>query len=215
MHTDSPSASLRRLPRQDRSGKRVELILDTLAELIDEVGYAALTPTLVAKRAGMSGPGIYRYFDGLHAIGQALAARNRERLIAATREHLARPGGDWETSMAEVIGLYAVFFRTEPGFRWMRLGDALDRSLDDNAATNRTVFAAELTEIFSVRFEVSPRADLLRHVEVAVEIADSLTARAFESTPEGDAFYIRECATVIVGYLRDYLARTLPAENPA
>ena len=66
-----PRAAMRRSPRQDRSTQRIELILDTTAALIDEVGYGSLSPTLIAKRVGMSGPGIYRYFDGLQAIASA------------------------------------------------------------------------------------------------------------------------------------------------
>ncbi|CAD6009493.1 TetR/AcrR family transcriptional regulator [Agreia sp. COWG] len=204
-----PRVALRRNPRQDRSAQRIELILDTTACLIDEVGYGNLSPTLIAKRVGMSGPGIYRYFDGMTAIAAALATRNLARLTETTRAALAGTDADWPELLGRVIDAYASLYRTEPGFRWLRLGDAIDRNLIDNTDSNRTVLAHEIGEQFFERFEVSrDRPDLVRHVEVVVEIVDTLTAKAFEIDPHGDAFFIGECKRIASGYLQGYLDRT-------
>ena len=40
-----------------------------------------------------------------------------------------------------------------------------------------------------------------------IEFADALIARAFLVDPEGDSFFIAECATLLSNYLGEYLAR--------
>jgi AcrR family transcriptional regulator len=209
MSTEIAGASLRRVPRQDRSEQRFELILDTTAALIDEVGYGNLTTSLIAKRVGMSGPGIYRYFDGLQAIASALATRNLHRFLENATSILSDENVTWQEAMANAVDIYCEMHRSEPGFRWLRLGDAIDRHLIDESDTNRKVVARMMAEVFISRYQVSPRDDLLEHVEIMVEIVDSLTARAFMTNPKGDAFFIDECSRIVIGYLADYLAATV------
>jgi AcrR family transcriptional regulator len=209
MSTELTGSSLRRVPRQDRSEQRFELILDTTAALIDEVGYGNLTTSLIAKRVGMSGPGIYRYFDGLQAIATALATRNLQRLLERAAQLTADTSLEWQSAMRGLVGVYGDMFRTEPGFRWLRLGDAIDRHLIDDTETNSTVVARHMADHFVERYDVFHRPDLLQHVEVMVEIADSLVARAFVSNPDGDPFYIDEASRILTGYLGEYLAATL------
>ena len=100
-------------------------------------------------------------------------------------------------------------FRSEPGFRWLRLGDAIDRFLIDESETNRTIVARVMAEHFVTSYSVSHRDDLLQHVEVMIEIVDSLIARAFATNPDGDPFFIDECRRIITTYLAEYLADTL------
>jgi len=209
MSTEIAGASLRRVPRQDRSEQRFELILDTTAALIDEVGYGNLTTSLIAKRVGMSGPGIYRYFDGLQAIASALATRNLHRFLENATSILSDENVTWQEAMANAVDIYCEMHRSEPGFRWLRLGDAIDRHLIDESDTNRKVVARMMAEVFISRYKVSPRDDLLEHVEIMVEIVDSLTARAFMTNPKGDEFFIDECSRIVIGYLTDYLAATV------
>ena len=209
MSTEIAGASLRRVPRQDRSEQRFELILDTTAALIDEVGYGNLTTSLIAKRVGMSGPGIYRYFDGLQAIASALATRNLHRFLENATSILSDEHVTWQEAMANAVDIYCEMHRSEPGFRWLRLGDAIDRHLIDESDTNRKVVARMMAEVFISRYKVSPRDDLLEHVEIMVEIVDSLTARAFMTNPKGDEFFIDECSRIVIGYLTDYLAATV------
>ena len=79
---------LRRQPVQQRSAKRVEQMLDASAALIDELGYDALTTTLIAKRAGVAVGSLYQFFPDKRAVVQALTQRNLERFVAAVNERL-------------------------------------------------------------------------------------------------------------------------------
>ena len=204
------TGAMRRLPRQDRSEQRIELILDSLATLIDEVGYTNVSIAMIAKRAEMSGPGIYRYFDDLNAIASALAKRNLERLLEKADPAIEEADGVWEEGIAAAIRVYVDMFRTEPGYRWLRLGDPVDKYLINAAEGNRTVLARMAGDLFVERYQVGYRDDLLAHIEVMVEIIDSLSARAFASNPQGDPFFLDEIPRIINSYLGEYLERSLP-----
>jgi AcrR family transcriptional regulator len=72
--------SMRRLPQQVRSQQRVDLILDTAADLFAEVGYESMTTNSIAERAGISIGSLYRYFSDKDAILRALAKRHQEQV---------------------------------------------------------------------------------------------------------------------------------------
>jgi AcrR family transcriptional regulator len=72
--------SMRRLPQQARSQQRVDLILDTAADLFAEVGYESMTTNSIAERAGISIGSLYRYFSDKDAILRALAKRHQEQV---------------------------------------------------------------------------------------------------------------------------------------
>jgi AcrR family transcriptional regulator len=205
---------MRRKPRQGRSEQRLELILDSLAALIDEVGYNNLSIALIAKRADMSGPGIYRYFDDLNAIARELATRNLARYIEDTEAMLATGKEEWQDALEGAVEVYAQLFRTEPGFRWLRLGDSIDPHLMNEEETNRSIISRHTAQLFITKYDVYHRDDLVEHVEAMVEIIDALCARAFAHNPAGDAFFIAEAKRVVVWYLAEYLERSLPYATP-
>jgi AcrR family transcriptional regulator len=71
---------MRRTPQQARSQQRVNLILDTAADLFAEVGYEPATTNSIAERAGISIGSLYRYFSDKDAILRALAKRHQEQV---------------------------------------------------------------------------------------------------------------------------------------
>ncbi|MEO7123816.1 MAG: TetR family transcriptional regulator [Lacisediminihabitans sp.] len=194
------------MPRQGRSAQRVTLILDTAATLIDEVGFSDLTPALIARRADMSGPAIYRYFSDLDSIALALAARNLDRYVDRCREFLEQ-AAEWQDAIIASVASYADFFRNEPGFRQIRLGDGLAQDPSAGGVSNKTLLAATVSALFIEMYDVAPRTTLLKHVEVMVEIGECLIAKAFEVETDGDQFFLDECGRLMVDYITEYLAQ--------
>jgi AcrR family transcriptional regulator len=92
----SPSAALRRSPRQARAEQTVELIFETTAQVLREEGEAALTTNRIAERAGVSIGTLYQYFDDKEAIVRALLSRTRVRMMKQLDEVMA--GADRELS---------------------------------------------------------------------------------------------------------------------
>jgi AcrR family transcriptional regulator len=74
--------TVRSAPKQPRSQKRVDLILDTAAELFAEVGYESTTTNAIAERAGVSIGSLYRYFPDKETILRAWANRYSEQICA-------------------------------------------------------------------------------------------------------------------------------------
>lgn len=71
---------MRHRPQQTRSQERVDLILDTAARLIAEIGYETVTTNAIAERAGISIGSLYRYFPDKDAILRGLSVRHLEQV---------------------------------------------------------------------------------------------------------------------------------------
>ena len=65
----------RRQPVQARSRENVERILDAAAALIDEGGVDAVTTRVIADRAGITAPSLYRFFADREQVLDAWSSR--------------------------------------------------------------------------------------------------------------------------------------------
>ena len=198
------ATSLRRAPVQRRSVERLTRILDACADLLDEVGYDALSTRAVAERAGVPIGSVYRFFGNKRQMVDALAQRNLERYSERVTERLrgARPG-DWRTAMDAVLDEYLAMKRTAPGFSLVDFGNQIPVGAR-HAEPNHRV-ADRLTELLAGHLGREPDDDLRRVFLIAVEAADTLVHLAFRVDPEGDAKVIDETREL----LRAYLARVL------
>ncbi|HEX3829246.1 MAG TPA: TetR/AcrR family transcriptional regulator [Sporichthyaceae bacterium] len=197
---------LRREPMQRRSVARVQRMLDAAQELVAEVGYDALTTTLIAERAGVSIGSLYQFFPDKQAVVRAVALRNLEmfsdRLTGMVR---SRSLQTWWDVVSEVIDQYVDMHQKIPGFRAIRFGDVADLHLLDPERDNDTVVVDRFIELIApfarVRATETVRLDLV----IAVRIADSLTRYAFERDPAGDIDVLEETKRVV----RAHLSRAL------
>ncbi|MCP2254353.1 transcriptional regulator, TetR family [Prauserella aidingensis] len=192
---------LRRKPVQERSAKRVERMLDAAAELLAEVGYDALTTTLVAKRSGVAVGSLYQFFPDKRAIVQALTHRNLERFLGAVGERFQ--GVDhqsWWEIVDSLLDIYLQMHREVPGFSRVHFGDAVDVQLLDSERTNNGVITDALADLVANHVDV-PRDAVNLPISVAVEAADSLLKFAFRTDPEGDPQVVAETKALIKTYL--------------
>ncbi|MCU1685613.1 MAG: TetR family transcriptional regulator [Amycolatopsis sp.] len=195
------ATSLRRQPVQQRSAKRVEQMLNASAELIDELGYDALTTTLIAKRAGVAVGSLYQFFPDKRAVVQALTQRNLEQFIASVTERLAQiDHGHWWEVVDSVLDIYLRMHREIPGFSKVHFGDVVDLQLLEDDRDNNAVLVDALTEILVPNLEV-PAEDLRLALTIANETADALLKLAFRRDPMGDEQIVAEAKYVVKGYL--------------
>lgn len=187
------SVSIRVEPVQARSTARVNALLDAASDTIHDVGYELLTTAMVAERAGASIGTVYRYFPDRVAVLQALAARNRDRVIHAitTRLDQDKPA----TILAQidtVVDTLVDVFRSEKSFRSLRVGDVLDiRPVTSPRSGNSEiarVISDDLRSRLGLRLDSSGRLA----VETAVDVADALLGRAFLYSDKGDGTLIDE-----------------------
>ncbi|MFC7842378.1 TetR family transcriptional regulator [Streptomyces sp. NPDC057382] len=200
-----PTTPLRRAPVQRRSAERLTRILDACADLLDEVGYDALSTRAVAQRAGVPIGSVYRFFGNKRQMADALAQRNLERYTVRVAQRLEGAGveGGWRGVVDAVLDEYLEMKRTAPGFSLVDFGNQLPVGARQTEPNHRV--ADRLTELLAGRLGREPDEDLRRVFLVAVETADTLVHLAFRLAPEGDPKVIEEARQM----LRAYLARVL------
>ena len=199
------TATLRNEPVQARSTARLTRLLDSAAEVIDEIGYERLTTAMVAERAGASIGTVYRYFPDRIAILTSLSARTADEYIDEVSRELRGSGhATWWDAVSASIDLTARSFATKKGFRSLRFGDVIDLRPAESETTNNALIAAAMAQALSERFAPTSEAFAL-HLEVAVEIVDALLARAFAIDPKGDRRFIDGAKSIARSYLVEKL----------
>ncbi|GED87909.1 TetR/AcrR family transcriptional regulator [Streptomyces sp. 6-11-2] len=213
---------LRRAPVQRRSAERLTRILDACADLLDEVGYDALTTRAVAERAGVPIGSVYRFFGNKRAMADALAQRNLDRYTERVAEWLKKAekaekakkegtegtegkagSGGWRAAMDAVLDEYLAMKRTAPGFSLVDFGNQIPVGARYAEPNHRV--ADRLTDLLSGYLRRPPDDDLRRTFLIAVETADTLVQLAFRVDAQGDERIIEEMRRM----LRAYLARVL------
>jgi len=114
--------------RQRRRAETIDEALDHAVEIMTEHGVGALTVSEMARRLGIRGPSLYKYFPSLHAVYDIAFARGMqahqtavwtvieslprgvERIRAATRATVA-----WTVDNPALAQL--LFWRPVPGFQ--------------------------------------------------------------------------------------------------
>jgi len=201
-----PAVSLRNEPVQARSTARLTALLDAAASIVDEVGIERLTTAMVAERAGASIGTVYRYFPDRIVLLQALGSRNFERVMARITDAINDPAHtDWRAALGTAFAAVIDTYRTEPGFRGLRVGDQLDLRPLPNGRTFKSLVAERIVEALSARFGVENSAATRFTLEASLEMSDALVARAFLMNPQGDEEFI----SVSTSYVRGFIAENI------
>ncbi len=197
------TANLRNEPVQARSTARLSRLLDSAAEVIDEIGYERLTTAMVAERAGASIGTVYRYFPDRIALLQALSVRATADFIDEVSDVIRdQSHSTWQQAFDAVLYALERAFASQPGFRSVRFGDVLD--LRPVESSNMALVAESVASALASRFELKSKG-LERQVEVALLLADALFARAFSIAPKGDAAFVSAARAAARGHLQQEL----------
>ncbi|WP_104139181.1 MULTISPECIES: TetR/AcrR family transcriptional regulator [unclassified Cryobacterium] len=188
-------------PIQQRSAARLSGLLDAAAAVVDEVGFDRITTAMIAERAGASIGTVYRYYPDrvavLHALHERAVARFRQRVVD---ELGAGTLTTWWDAVDCVVTAFVGLYRSEPGFRIVNFDDR-DGVPAADVVADVDFFARRLADVLVNEFELPAGPELIFRLEVAVEMADALLARAFHSEPLGDDRFIDECRLVLRNYL--------------
>ncbi|WP_442945867.1 TetR family transcriptional regulator [Nonomuraea sp. LPB2021202275-12-8] len=202
---------LRRQPTQRRSARRVERMLDACAELLDEIGYEALSTTRIAERAGVAIGSVYQFFPDKRAITQELTRRNVEQFVSRVgRRFMEEDYRGWWEAIDAIIDEYVDMHRTVPGFKSLHFGDVVDLNLLDSDSDNNTVIAGRLRGLLLGEYGLADSHELDVAVLVAVEAGDAVLKLAFRRDPDG-APEIVDAAKQLV---RGFLSRQLKSWTP-
>ena len=206
------SAQLRNEPVQARSAARLEALLDAAASVVEELGYERLTTAMVAERAGASIGTVYRYFPDRIVVLQALAARNLDRLLESVRGEFSDEKHDtWIDALTASFNVFVDAFRSEPGFRSLRVGDVIDLRPASSPTTFNSRVSEEMVRILVERFELEDTPEAHFAIETAVEVTDALVARAFSRDTAGDPAFLEQAQTLVHSILVGHFPEAAPA----
>ena len=112
----------RKQPVQQRAKQRIERILDTTAELLDEIGFDSITTNLVAEQAGVDVASVYQYFPNKYAILYALRTRvaERDRALIESYDRELSSELDWVTFVDGLARYVFEHASVEPGATGIR-----------------------------------------------------------------------------------------------
>ncbi|MFB9674933.1 MULTISPECIES: TetR/AcrR family transcriptional regulator [Streptosporangium] len=201
-------APLRRQPTQRRSARRVERMLDACADLLDEIGYDALSTTRIAERAGVAIGSVYQFFPDKRALTQAVTRRHVEGFVSRIgRRFLLEDYAGWWDAVDAIIDEYVEMHRTVPGFRSLHFGDVVDLNLLDPGSENNTVIAGRLRGLLLQEYGLADSEEFDLAILVAVEAGDAVLKLAFRRDPNGAPEIVAEAKRLIRGYLNRQFAR--------
>jgi AcrR family transcriptional regulator len=196
--------TLRRLPQQTRSRQRVNQILDVAAQLLEQVGYEAISTEMIAKQANISIGSLYRFFPDKEAIVHALSERyaTAMRELFAARFNPSTINYPLAILLSEAIEDFDKFYTTQPGCRVTMLRSRISAELQAvNQRVDREI-VEQLDNFFALRQpQMSPQQ---RHLValVSVEIAGALQLLSLAQEDHLRKQLVAQTKQVLVGYLQ-------------
>ncbi len=77
------SETMRKSPTQVRAAQTVDAIVEAATQILQSDGEERLTTNRIAERAGVSIGSLYQYFSDKEAIVEAIAERERDKIVAS------------------------------------------------------------------------------------------------------------------------------------
>lgn len=194
----------RRVPRQERSRRRVEELLDAAARLVVERGLDALTTRDIAEAAGAPVASLYQYFAGKEDLLLALAQRDMAEMDAQVAADLAElPTLTVASLVRTTMTAFVTVYHRRRAFVEIYLRGRGNRAVAEFGRLHNARIAADLLALATEAGIAVP--DLPPAVaELAVEVGDRVFQLAFEHDPEGDPLLIEEGIVLVTAYLERY-----------
>ncbi|MCX5085477.1 MULTISPECIES: TetR/AcrR family transcriptional regulator [unclassified Streptomyces] len=199
------SGRRRRRPVQARSRETVERILDAAAVLLEEGGVEAVTTRVIAERAGITAPSLYRFFADRDQVLDALMEQHLERLSA----FLAADEEGWTaSSLAELVGReldsFAAYFQANHNAARLWFDGRVSPTVRAAVLRNQRHTAEHLHDLAAAAGLVAPATDLLVFV-MAVELGDRTLDLAFRERRDPDPDVMRHGRIALTAYLESAL----------
>lgn len=203
---------------ESRQHRRRQLTVDEAlhhaVEIMTEQGVGALTISEMARRMGIRGPSLYKYFPSLHAVYDALFARGQAGSSAAVQAAIAPlpPGVARIRAAAQAIVRWCVanpplaqllYWRPVPGFEPSPLTFAASVAEMQDA---RAEFAAAVQ-----LGELSPAADSDAAVRLFTVVISGILTQQLANQPAagyGDGVFTRLTDEALDMFIAHYAVTT-------
>ncbi len=212
MSTARPHVELleKNKPRQARAKRTYDGILNAAAELLVEVGVERISTNLIAERAGITVPALYRYFPNKYSVLNALGASLMDRQNEVFQLWL--DDTDESTTVESVLDdLYRVLKETYDvtlnqvgGAQIMQCLRAVGPLQEVRLESHRIV-SAEVAAAISALLNRPMDMVLGLQVRLAIDIGYSAIEMALEDESLSPENILRQCALMLRLYLQEIL----------
>lgn len=194
----------RRVPRQERSRRRVEELLDAAARLVVERGVEALSTRDIADAAQVPVASLYQYFADKEDLLLALAQRDMEEMDAQVAADLAEVEVLTVASLVRTtMSAFVTVYHRRPAFVEIYLRGRTNAAVHRFGREHNQRIAESLLAL-AVDAGLA-RPELTVPVAVlAVEVGDRVFQLAFEADRAGDPVLVEEGITLVTAYLERY-----------
>lgn len=167
-----------RQPRQERSRRTFDALLDAAGYLLAEVGIERISTNLICERAKVTPPALYRYFDDKYAIIYALAERLMLRQNDALETWVASYGDKGldvlSDKLLELLETMSAITGSQPGAIWIMRALRSVPSLTPVRLHSHNYVTDLLTDIYHRYLPHVDRETIRRRTRLSVEMAYSM-----------------------------------------
>jgi len=193
---------LRARPRQARSAARVEAILTAAEAVFEEVGYAKATTNLVASRAQVPIPTLYRWFPDKGAIALALCERyldDLEALYAAVLD--VDDDEPVDVLVRRVLAALAGFVAERRAFSAIAATASGPAAGDGAGQRLRSGLAGHVADLVELRVPDIGPAHRDEVTDAVVTVVNAFLIRAGDVAPDGQDRLFHQLADVVLAYV--------------
>lgn len=197
-------------PRQERAKRTYEAILNAAAELLVEVGVERISTNLIAERAGITVPALYRYFPNkyavLHALGAVLMDLQNDALERWFVSHMEN--GDPVELMSDVYTMFKLTYDvTLEKVGGLEISQALRAvgPLQELRLASHQVVASEFASLLADMMGRPMDPAFALKCRVTIDMGYGVVEMALEDTSLSPEAVLQEGAEMVIAYWRDLL----------
>jgi AcrR family transcriptional regulator len=199
--TTSPQ---RRVPRQERSRRLVEGLLDAAARIVVDRGVDALTTRDIADAADAPVASLYQYFNDKEDVLLALAQRDMDEMDAQVAEDLAQLDVlSVESLVRTTMMAFVSVYHRRPAFVEIYLRGRTNQAVH-RFGGEHNLRVAENLRAFAIDAGLASDGLTAKIAHLAVEVGDRIFQLAYAEDAEGDQELIEEGILLVTSYLDRY-----------
>lgn len=198
-------------PQQERAKRTYDAILKAAAELLVEVGVERISTNLVAERAGITVPALYRYFPNKYAVLNALGAVLMDKQNAVFQRWFDQylDAGNPQLLLDNIYEVlrqtYEVTQQQPGGLEVVQALRAVAPLQDVRLASHRLV-AAQFARIVANLLARPEDAALKTQARLTIDAGYAIVEMALEDQSLSTETLLREGSRMIQLYWQDILA---------
>ncbi|WP_193746691.1 TetR/AcrR family transcriptional regulator [Blastomonas sp. AAP53] len=208
-------------PSQDRARATYELIIETTGELLAEIGFERLSTNMIAERAGLTPPALYRYFPNKYAVLREMGRRLLSAEAAVIQKSMLSDhypiGGDLKDEIqhrAKVMHEVRKVVEARPGGAWIyRAMRAVPVLRDVHCEAVRIAADAALQRMVKDYPKVDPRR--VRAASLMSAVVIGAVNELIHDEPELAELLTLEASTMVTLYARDVALSRAPTAHAA